>query len=71
MFILDFSAIDWGKQLGINITDFKGTLAKNVAQLLIQQLGIDEYMEDPGCSRNDDKYQPSVGGWKNSMYICR
>ncbi|CAG2189963.1 unnamed protein product [Mytilus edulis] len=66
MSLSNFSAIDWGAQLGINLTDFTGILANNVAQLLLQQLGLDEMMDDPGCSRNADEYQPSVYGWKNT-----
>ena len=70
-FFADFSAIDWGAQLGLNLTDFTGILAKNVAQLLLQQLGLDELMDVPGCSRNADQYQPSVYGWKNSKSSYR
>lgn len=67
-FYVDFSATDWGKQLGINLKDFTGTLTKNVAKLLLKQLGLDEFMDEPGCSRNNEKYQPARGGWKNSKY---
>ncbi|VDH91582.1 Hypothetical predicted protein [Mytilus galloprovincialis] len=66
MSLSNFSAIDWGAQLGINLTDFTGILAKNVAQLLLQQLGLDDMMDDPGCSRTADVYQPSEYGWKNT-----
>ena len=66
---IDFSASAWASQLNLNISNFVDPLAKNVAQLMLESLGLDAYMNDPGCKRTDPLYQPSVNGWNNSKYI--
>jgi hypothetical protein len=44
---IDFSASAWASQLNLNISNFVDPLAKNVAQLMLESLGLDAYMNDP------------------------
>lgn len=37
--------------------------------VLLQQLGVDQWMSDTPCSITDDLYTPSVNGWKNGREL--
>lgn len=37
--------------------------------VLLQQLGVDQWMSDTLCSITDDLYTPSVNGWKNGTEL--
>lgn len=62
IFIIDFSMSNWLENMGIpSLEDLKDS-AKT---MLIQQLGVDKFLQDGPCHINDDLYSPSVNGWKN------
>lgn len=64
--ISDFSFANWLKEMEIpSIND----LNDNAKSLLIQQLGIDQYLLDTPCDAGGELYLPSLHGWKNRLYI--
>lgn len=40
-------------------------LKDNAKTLLLQQLGIDQYLSDKPCDAGEELYSPSLQGWKN------
>ncbi|XP_062579219.1 uncharacterized protein LOC134241150, partial [Saccostrea cucullata] len=57
----NFSFTNWLHEM--NIT--QENLRDNAKALLVQQLGIDQYLLDTPCDSSGDVYSPSVQGWKN------
>ncbi|KAK3101652.1 hypothetical protein FSP39_005219 [Pinctada imbricata] len=57
-----FSLSKWlrGKNLA---TDAE--LTPRIVELLLQQLGISDYIMDPKCDRDGSDYKPRTDGWKN------
>lgn len=37
--------------------------------VLLQQLGVDQWMSDTPCSITDNLYTPSVNGWNNGREL--
>lgn len=37
--------------------------------VLLQQLGVDQWMSDTPCSISDNLYTPSVNGWNNGREL--
>ena len=65
-FSADFSLADWLDDMEIpSINDLKD----NAKTLLLQQLGIDQYLLDTPCEASGDLYSPSVQGWKNGQFF--
>lgn len=53
---------NWLENMGIPSL---GDLKDSAKTMLIQQLGVDKFLQDRPCDINDDLYSPSVNGWKN------
>lgn len=61
----DFSLADWLQDMEIpSINDLKD----NAKTLLLQQLGIDQFLLDTPCDAGEELYSPSLQGWKNRQY---
>eukprot|EP00105_Crassostrea_gigas_P044414 XP_019928562.1 PREDICTED: uncharacterized protein LOC105342368 [Crassostrea gigas] len=58
----NFSMSNWLENMGIPSL---GDLKDSAKTMLIQQLGVDKFLQDRPCDINDDLYSPSVNGWKN------
>ena len=66
VFSVDFSLADWLDDMEIpSINDLKD----NAKTLLLQQLGIDQYLLDTPCEASGDMYSPSVQGWNNRQFF--
>lgn len=44
-------------------------MKESAKAVLLQQLGVDQWMSDTPCSITDDLYTPSVNGWKNGREL--
>jgi hypothetical protein len=45
------------------------TMKDTAKAVLLQQLGVDQWMADTPCKTTDSLYTPSVNGWKNGKFI--
>ena len=62
LFFVDFSMTDWLDNMGIpSLEDLKDS----AKAMLIQQLGMNNFLLDAPCKTSDALYSPSVNGWKN------
>ncbi|XP_062593831.1 uncharacterized protein LOC134255325, partial [Saccostrea cucullata] len=58
----DFSLTDWLQEMDIpSVSDLKN----NAKTLLLQQLGVEQYLLETPCDASGDLYFPNVHGWKN------
>ena len=44
-------------------------LKDNAKTMLIQQLGVDKFLQDTSCTRSAPFYNPHVNGWKNGSLV--
>lgn len=58
----DFSLSNLLQEMG-NVT--LDTMKDTAKAVLLQQLGVDQWMSDTPCSITDNLYTPSVNGWNN------
>ena len=66
---VDFSLATWLTENSITDT---GTLEEVFVSQLLYKLGIDDYMKDPQCDRNQPPYQPANNmGWNldSKLYL--
>jgi hypothetical protein len=56
------------KELTENLLlDAKEQLPSYAADLLLEKLGVSEWMQDTPCNRQSSQYNPNNNGWKSCM----
>ncbi|XP_021353372.1 uncharacterized protein LOC110450253 [Mizuhopecten yessoensis] len=58
----DFNVKDWMANLHQNLTQ---RMTGAALDLLLQQLGLDDFLRDSPCNRSSPTYWPSTNGWKD------
>lgn len=63
----DFSFTNWLQEMNVTLDN----LRDNAKSLLLQQLGVDQYLLETPCDVASDRYSPSEHGWKNGkLQLC-
>lgn len=68
LYFIDFSISNWLNNMGILSLE---NLKDNAKTMLIQQLGVDKFLQDTSCTRSAPFYNPHVNGWKNGRFSTR
>ena len=64
LFCTEVSLKELGENLMLSVTE---PLPSYATDILLQRLGIAQWMEETPCSRQSALYFPSTSGWKNCM----
>jgi hypothetical protein len=51
------------------ILDASSQFPAYARDILLEQLGIAQFMETPSCSRSSSLYTPNENGWTKGMFI--
>lgn len=63
----DFSFTNWLQEMNVTLDN----LRDNAKSLLLQQLGVDQYLLETPCDVASVRYSPSEHGWKNGkLQLC-
>ncbi|KAL5015120.1 hypothetical protein ScPMuIL_009390 [Solemya velum] len=61
----NFSVSTWADQLNLKNLDLTKSLSKYVVRLLLEQLGVAEYLKSPACDRTREPYKLAENNWKS------